>query len=65
MAIVVFSGRAIAFKPDDDTLFLVGSELGCIYLATTQAKKYQCFWLIFFYCILVFQLSIISCFYGT
>jgi hypothetical protein len=31
---VVF--RAIAFKPDEETSFLVGTDEGVVYLATTQ-----------------------------
>ena len=30
------SGRAISFKPDDETTFLVGTEEGIVYLCTTQ-----------------------------
>ena len=30
------SGRSIAFKPDDENLFLVGTEEGLVYMATTQ-----------------------------
>ena len=30
------SGRAISFKPDEECLFLVGTEEGMVYLATTQ-----------------------------
>ncbi|XP_023325697.1 dynein intermediate chain 1, axonemal [Eurytemora carolleeae] len=30
------SGRALTFKPDDETLFLVGTEEGIVHLATTQ-----------------------------
>jgi hypothetical protein len=28
--------RAIAFKPDEETSFLVGTDEGVVYLATTQ-----------------------------
>ena len=28
--------RAISFKPDDDTVFLVGTDEGMVYLCTTQ-----------------------------
>ena len=30
------SGRAISFKPDDDSTFLVGTDEGMVYLCTTQ-----------------------------
>ena len=33
---LVDSGRCIAFKPDDDTVYLVGTEEGELHLATTQ-----------------------------
>ena len=35
------SGSAIAFKPDDDNLFLVGTDDGQVYLCTTEySSKY-------------------------
>ena len=34
--IYVDSGRAISFKPDDETTFLVGTDEGVVYLCTTQ-----------------------------
>jgi dynein intermediate chain 1 len=30
------SGRSIAFKPDEENIFLVGTEEGLVYMATTQ-----------------------------
>ena len=29
-------GQALAFKPDDDTQYLVGTDLGMVYLCTTE-----------------------------
>ena len=35
------SGRTLAFKPDDETLYLVGTESGIIHLCTTEfSSKY-------------------------
>ena len=33
---LVDSGRSIAFKPDEENIFLVGTEEGLVYMATTQ-----------------------------
>ena len=34
-------GQALDFKPDDDTKYLVGTDLGMVYLCTTEySSKY-------------------------
>jgi hypothetical protein len=35
-------GRAISFKKEEETLFLVGTESGMVHLCTTQAPDNNC-----------------------
>ena len=33
---ILDGGQALAFKPDDDSKFLVGTDLGMVYYCTTE-----------------------------